>query len=321
MKTKKILTFLVLFITFISCVQKTNNNKTKVSEDLINNEGVHLEGDRIRIPITIIEDWPFIDGEINGVKGRWMFDTGNGKDISLHTRKLQGVDSKVIGSGFVGSGQTFEVLEYPLIDEMKIGDILYDSVKGVQGNDYVFLEPITSTVLGQIGFDFFKGYDIKIDYLRSELTFYKQKQDIENWKDIKNHKNYITSLPYFTRRLENHPMIKVQHQGIEFLVTFDTGGGKGSIIMEDSHFEKFKKSGDIEDFYDEPSPLYSWYNIKIDERLTVDLYGMHKEDYSPAHEPLEITEKNTFTLDHSFLSQYITVWDTKNKVIHVLEKK
>jgi hypothetical protein len=47
---------------------------------------------------------------------------------------------------------------------------------------------------------------------------------------------------------------------------------------------------------------------------------MDKEDSDPAHKPMQITEK-TLTFAHSFLSQYITIWDTRNKVIHVLEKK
>jgi len=67
-------------------------------------------------------------------------------------------------------------------------------------------------------------------------------------------------------------------------------------------------------------PIYNWHTIKIDELLTVDLYGIDREYDSPAHKPLQITEKNTLTLAYSFFSQYITIWDTKNKVIHVLEK-
>lgn len=285
------------------------------------NKRIYLEGDVVKIPVDLINDWPFIDGEINGVKGRWMFDTGNSKAFSLHSKKVVGVESKVVGSGFVASGQKYEVLEYPLIDQVKVGANEYKALKNIKGNNFDFLEQISTTVIGQIGFAYFEGYDMKIDYLRNELTFYKQKENIENWNDIKKHKNYITSLPYFTRKLDNHPMIKIKHKGTDLLVTFDTAGGKGSFTIEDSYFEKLKKEGDIENFYDDPGSMYNWSNIKIDERLTVNLYGIEKEDYSPAHKPLEITEKNTFTLDHSFLSNYITIWDTKNKVIHVLEKK
>ena len=94
-----------------------------------------------------------------------------------------------------------------------------------------------------------------------------------------------------------------------------------TFTVDNSNFEKLKNEGAIEDFYDEPGTLNNWYNIKIDERLTVNLYGLEKEVDSASHEVLQITEKNTITLAHSFLSQYITIWDTKNKVIHVLEKK
>ena len=307
LKIKKLFFLIVVVIHFRGYAQESKR--------------IYLEGDEIKIDVAIINDWPFIDGEINGVRGRWMFDTGNSKAFSLHSKKVTGIEYKVIGSGFVASGQKYEVLEYPQINQLKVGSNIYSVVKNVKGNNFDFLEPISATVIGQIGFDYFKGYDMKIDYLRNELTFYKQKNNSNNWNNIKNHKNYITSLPYFTRKLDNHPMIKIKHKGIDFLATFDTAGGKGSFTIEDSHFEKLKKAGDLENFYDEASTQYNWYNIKIDERLTVNLYGMDKEDSSPAHKPLEITEKNTFTLDHSFLSQYITIWDTKNKIIHVLEKK
>lgn len=307
MKLLKFLFF--LFVTTSSNIYSQENKR------------IYLEGDVVKIPVDLINDWPFIDGEINGVKGRWMFDTGNSKAFTPHSKKVVGVESKIVGSGFVASGQKYEVLEYPLIDQVKVGTNEYKALKNIKGNNFDFLERISPTVIGQIGFDYFKGYDMKIDYLRNELTFYKQKENSENWADIKKHKNYITSLPYFTRKLDNHPMIKIKHKGTDLLITFDTAGGKGSFNIEDSYFEKLKKEGDIENFYDEPGSLYNWYNIKIDEALTVNLYGMEREDFSPAHKPLEITEKNTFTLDHSFLSQYITIWDTKNKVIHVLEKK
>jgi len=302
------------FLYFILAMASFNLNAQEIKS--------YLEGDVVKIPVDLINDWPFINGEINGVQGRWMFDTGNSKAFSVHSKKVHDVESKIIGSGFVASGQKYEVLEYPLINQVKVGVNVYNNLKNIKGNNFDFLEQISTTVIGQIGFDYFKGYDMKIDYLRNELTFYKQKENSENWNDIRKHPNYITSLPYFTRKLDNHPMLKIRHKGTELLLTFDTGGGKGSFNIEETYFEKLKNNGDIENFYEnEESTLYNWYNVKIDSRLTVNLYGIDREDSSPAHKPLGITEKNTLTLDHSFLSQYITIWDTKNKVIHVLEKK
>ena len=308
--------FLFLVVFAISLTSLAQNNIKSVST-----ENPYLKGDTIKIPLVLIRDWPFIEGEINGVKGLWMFDTGKSDAISLHSKKVQGVTSAPAGSGFVASGQKFNVIEYSEINQIKIGETEYKALKKIKGNNYDFLEEITPMVIGQIGFKFFEGYDMKMDYLRSELTFYKQKENSENWKDIRKSKKYITSIPYFTRRLDNHPMIKLRHKGIDLLATVDSGGGKGSFTIEDSNFERLKNEGDMESFYDEPSPFFNWYNLKINEELTLNLYGMEKEDSSPAHKPLQITEKNTFTLDHSFLSQYITIWDTKNKIIHVLEKR
>ncbi|RZJ73044.1 hypothetical protein [Flavobacterium sp.] len=301
--------FVAIFAFSVSFAQETKPIKT----------ATYLEGDVVKIPLTIVHDWPFIDGEINGVKGKWMFDTGNDQAFSLHSKKVTGVASEKAGTGFVASGQTFEVLNYPLVEQLKVGKNVYRSVKKVRGNNYDFLEAITADVIGQIGFGFFDGYDFKIDYLRKELTCYKQKDGVENWTALKKDKRYITSLPYFTRRLDNHPMLKVQHQGIDFLVTFDTGGGKGSFTIEDANFEKLK--GDFEAFVEDSDTLYKWRNIKIDERLTVNLFGMDREFSNPSHKPLQITEKNVIDFDHSFFMQYIAIWDTKNKVIHVLENK
>lgn len=282
---------------------------------------IHLEGDIVKVPFITIGEWPFIDGEINGIKGRWMFDTGNARSISLHSKKVVGAIADTIGSGFVGSGQSFKTLEYPLIDEIKVGGLVFESVPHIDANDMNYLEPITTNVIGQVGFDFFKGYDMKMDYLRGELTFYKQKKE-ESWKGVKNTKNYITTLKYFTRKLYNIPMIKINHKGIEFLASFDTGGGKGQFELGESNFKKLKKDGDIEDFYDEPSPLYNFYNIKLNEDLkNLNLYGLYKQELNPAREPLGITEENYLALDYYFFSRYITVWDTKNKEIHIFENK
>ena len=66
---------------------------------------VHLDGEKVVIPFTLINDWIFIDGEINGTKGRWMFDTGAAKSGSMNSLKVDQDDGKVIRTGFVGSGQ------------------------------------------------------------------------------------------------------------------------------------------------------------------------------------------------------------------------
>lgn len=284
------------------------------------NQQIKLEGDTIKISFITIGDWIFIDGEINNTKGRWMFDTGKEKAISLNADKLKNLNPNEIGTGFVGSGQTFKTFQYQLINTLKIDDFQYDSIPNLTGDNLDFLYPITSEVIGMIGFGFFKGYDLKIDYLRNELTFYRQ-QDSKQWDKIKKNKEYITTLNYFTKKQENVPMINIDYKGTTFLATFDTGGGKGTFTIEESTFKKLNADQDISYSYNASIPLFTWHNLKINKKLKFDLFGLLKMDESPAFKPLGITEKNVISLDYSFLSKHITIWDTKNKQIHVFENK
>ncbi len=65
---------------------------------------VHLRGDRVVVPFVLIDDWIFLDGEMNDTKGMWMFDTGAREAISVHAGKVGQDNGEVVGSGFVGSG-------------------------------------------------------------------------------------------------------------------------------------------------------------------------------------------------------------------------
>lgn len=104
MKILNFLFFIALTTCYGSYAQETNSTKTIIKNN------TYLKGDVVKIPLAIILDWPFIDGAINGAKGRCMFDTGNGGSIRLHSKKVLEIESKTIGKGFVSSGQKYEVL-------------------------------------------------------------------------------------------------------------------------------------------------------------------------------------------------------------------
>lgn len=89
---KKIIKFLSLVVVFIS-ISNYAQNTSKTSKT------IYLTGDVVKFQISLIEDWPFIDGEINGVRGKWMFDTGNNEPFSLHSKKVVGVKSEKVGLG------------------------------------------------------------------------------------------------------------------------------------------------------------------------------------------------------------------------------
>lgn len=280
---------------------------------------VYLVGDEVTMPFALIDDWIFIHGEINGTKGRWMFDTGSEQAVALNVKHVNQDNGVVIGTGFVGSGQSFDVLNYPVVDRIGIGDLLFVGVSSVTGNEMGFMEPITTDILGLVGFAFFDGYDLKIDYLRRQLSFYRQTEG-SHWQHLEEDERFVESIEYFTRNLENLPMFKFQASGVEFLGVLDTGGGRGSFEMVDGDFERLRSNGTIRDFYEGPSPLYVFDGLEVSERLSLDLFGLYRFDDPPGFkEPLGIVEENHMHFAYSFLSQFVSFWDTKNKVIYLLK--
>jgi hypothetical protein len=280
---------------------------------------ISLVGDEVTIPFSLIDDWIFINGELNGTKGRWMFDTGSQQAIALNVKHVNQDNGVVVGSGFVGSGQSFDVLNYPVVDRIGVGDLFFVGVSSVTGNEMSFMEPITADILGLVGFAFFDGYDLKIDYLRRQLSFYRQTEGSQ-WQHLEQDEQFVESIEYFTRNLENLPMFEFQASGVDFLGVLDTGGGRGSFRMVDGDFERLRSNGIIGDFYEGPSPLYVFDGLEVSERLSLDLFGLYRFDDPPGFEdPLGIVEENHMHFAYSFLSQFVSFWDTKNEVIYLLK--
>lgn len=66
-----------------------------------------LHGDSITFPLTLVNAFPFVSVEVNGVKGKFMFDTGLYGDIELNDNAISLPGKKAVGKGQVGSGQSF----------------------------------------------------------------------------------------------------------------------------------------------------------------------------------------------------------------------
>ncbi|MGI4832727.1 MAG: hypothetical protein ACRYFK_04620 [Janthinobacterium lividum] len=134
-----------------------------------------LHGDVQIFPLRLIDAFPFIEGEVNGQKGKFMFDTGNAGTISLNNHLLKLPAGQVKGQGFVASGQRFTSMLHDTIASVKLGSGLsYRKLLNVKSNSFDFLESITPDCIGQIGFSYAQGYVLKLDYAQRRLTCYQQ---------------------------------------------------------------------------------------------------------------------------------------------------
>jgi hypothetical protein len=284
-----------------------------------------LTGDSISFPITIVNTFPFITGEVNGIKGKLMFDTGNQNALDINNNIVPLASQTEKGNGQVGSGQKFtKYTNYNIEDVKLVNGLRFQNLKEIPSGNYDFLQKnITPDCTGYIGYDFFKGYLFKLDYTKRKITFYRNTPNRKSTKDFLNGEDVLAVLNFETRRLPNHPMIKVKVDDVEMLASFDTGGSNGGLEISGKDAQKLMKRKKLlpygKDGYDDE--LVSLYEVELAPKLSTDLIGIYKEsadDNSHVRKALEISEQNFLTLAYRFLAQYKTVWDYDNKKIYVL---
>lgn len=282
--------------------------------------------DIVVFPITLINAFPFISGEVNGVKGKFMFDTGNQNALDINDNLVQLTQKKEKGSGQVGSGQKFKANINDTIAEVKLADgSVYKNLVNIKSGNYDFLQnAITPDCIGYIGHNFFKGYLVKLDYLRRKIILYKNTDQRKSSKDFLEGEKVLAIINFEIRRLPNHPLVRVKIGGIEMIAAFDTGQ-YGTFQLEDK-VEKLltAKSLIIPSGKDaENDKTYTINDMVLDGKFKVSLKGVYsetREDNEHVREALQITEDNIIDIGYRFLDQYKTIWDYEAKKIYILEK-
>ncbi|GAB3777294.1 hypothetical protein GCM10028818_24210 [Spirosoma horti] len=288
--------------------------------------GPELQGDSIIFPLTLVDAFPFVSVEVNGIKGKFMFDTGNKCYIEINDNVVNLPGKRAVSKGQVGSGQSFISNINDTIAEVKFKNgLTYRNLLNITSANLDFLQDhITPDCIGYIGHDFFKGYLFKLDYVKRKLTFYKVTEDRKRSKDFLKGEKVLAVLNFETRRLSNHPMVRVKIGGVDLLGSFDTGQ-YGLIQLEDQAAKVLKKKKLLVDAgkngYDDSTVDVN--NIVINGSLKLSLKGIAPyslEQTAPFRKGMQITEANYICFGYRFFDQYKTVWDYDVKKMYVLEK-
>jgi len=107
---------LLWLLTFTSV--STSHCQAPITADTATSNGPRLYGERVTLALAIVKGYPFLEGSINGKAGKLLLDTGDWRafDINNHTVIQAGGIS--VGRGAFGSGQTFDVMRYPVVNEL-----------------------------------------------------------------------------------------------------------------------------------------------------------------------------------------------------------
>jgi len=319
-------TFLLIILAVVTGIMTSHaqplTNKNSTPED----RAIRLNGDTVSLRFTVYKYFPFLDATINGVKGKLLFDTGAGKAFEFDDRLVPVENGKVTGGGFVGSGQKFEVSQYDTIRYLSLdnGRLSFVNAGPIGGHDFSYMNTITSDILGLVGYDFFKGYLFKLDYSTGMITFYKHTTERLQNKDFLKNEKVIAILDFETRKLPNHPVIRMISQKDTLAITFDTGQ-LGSLALTDELKKKWTNKGSIisqgvDEDGDELVEVRSFELPGLVDPVTFKTFLNSAELDSPVNKAIGISEPNTLTFGYSFLTQYKTVWDYENRKIYLLEQ-
>ena len=284
-----------------------------------------LHGDTIVFPITLINAYPLISAEVNGIKGKFMFDTGSRPAISINHNLVNLPNRKEKRKGVAGSGQSYMINLNDTLSSLKFyNGLSYQNLLDIESTDNGWLEnKITPDFIGFIGYNFFEGYIFKLDYLKKKITFYKNHESRKLSKDFLIGEKLLATINFEIRSLPNHPLVKIKVGSVDLLASFDTGQ-YGLLQLEDKAkkilIEKsLLKSIGVDAHDDE---LININDIEIGGFKT-SLKGIYPFTYEQTlafRKAIQITEPNYMSIGYRFLDQYKTVWDYEGKKIYILEK-
>ncbi|WP_055725749.1 hypothetical protein [Flavobacterium sp. KJJ] len=285
-----------------------------------------LQGDSIAFPLTLVDAFPFVSVKVNGVKGKFMFDTGNKNYIEINDNMVNLPRKRAVKKGQVGSGQSFITNVNDTIAEVEFKNgLTFHNLLNINSANLDFLQNnITPDCIGYIGHDFYKGYLFKLDYVQRKLTFYKATEERKLSKDFLKGEKLLAVLNFETRRLPNHPMVHVKIGGVDFLGSFDTGQ-YGLIQLEDHAAKDLKNKKLLIDAgkNGHNDEAVNVNDIVINGTLKLSVKGIAPytlEQTAPFRKGMQITEPNYICFGYRFFEQYKTVWDYEQKKIYVLEK-
>ena len=313
----RVATLVVLFATG-SCVEMKAS-----ASDACGAKPFSFTEDRIVLPITVVNDFIFVPAEIDGTRGKMMFDTGTVDALVLNDHLLRELGpAREQGHGQFGSGQSYVKRIRECVHGVSVGGSAAADIPDLRSNDLGFIEKdITPDFLGFIGFQAYPGYDFEIDYVRRRLVLQRSVKGRRS--RLLDGERVLATLPFTTRRRPNDPLISMSFGGRPIIGEFDTGQAGGVEMSEERLSEMVRSRAliPLPEPDDDGKILYRVKGLTLKGGFHVDLPAM--DVFAPmsiADKGIGVTEPAAIYLGYQFLAQFKTVWDWQNHTIFLLER-
>ncbi|MGJ8684611.1 MAG: aspartyl protease family protein [Nonlabens sp.] len=201
-------------------------------DNIFNEGGVLQESYNEQIPFNYSYNLALVNVEINGKEYTFLIDTGAPTVISQEIFDDLNIKAKKSISVGDSQGQS-NMQKVAVVPEMKLGDLIYQDTGAVVANLRDIFEFDCMEIDGILGANQMAKSFWKFDYQNKEVTI---TDDLSNYK-VDAYPNKFS----FYYNSQRTPKFKLQVNGIETTMTFDTGfAGNMDIKKSISKFEKSK---------------------------------------------------------------------------------
>ncbi len=274
---------------------------------------MRLGGDVVTMPITMVREFPFVEGEIAGVRGKFMLDTGMRDAIVVNDHRVPIAGGTTIGTGHFGSVQSYEVRLHSKVREVSVAGRRYPVVTQVRSQDARMLEKITPDFLGWVGYDFFSRYALKLDYRHLRATFYN-----DGGERFLAGETVVAVLPFETRKLPNIPVMRARIGRMNVIATLDTGM-YGSLSISPEMRRRLLGEGHLKPT--RRPDVFDLTHILVGDKVKITARSIEVEEgRSASATAVGVVEDTELELGFVFLRQYKTVWDYQRKRLYLLAR-
>lgn len=269
----------------------------------------------ISLPFHLIDGFILIDGEVNGKKGKFLFDTGNPEGLLLNNNFLDLKKENHLGNGETGSGQQLIIYQSDISKVEIINQITWNNLNNVKHADFGFIEEhMTKDFIGFLGYEFIKNFEFVIDYDAQVIDLY-QLDDIGNPSQETYYKEDVIQLLKFRTLSEKQiPVLEFNLADEKITAFFDTGS-QGGIHLVSEFKDKLLQNNNLKLFNN------SWYGQQDTSTYVLDglTYNDNKLEKT-RNLSISNSDKNEIEMGYQFLKNYKTVWNYKTNTIILLKR-
>lgn len=301
-------------------VSRTVSASAQVMEpDFAFNEFL-IENSHFTLPFHLVDGLPLIDGQVNDIPGKFLFDTGTHFPFFLNNHRLPLARDTFLVRGPTASGQELVIYRQDSpIESITLADqITFEEVRSLPHANWSFVEQeLVEGFLGTAGYGFNRNYLFIINYDTQIIDFYALTQDEATLDSYLNPERIVAVLNFEPTGAEgNIPAVEFTIGNEQILGIFDTGD-HGTLKLAETLKTRLEQEGYLvtapQDFLYGTYEPYEGANLKGLHYGSQPLTEMHNLR-------LEVGDENQIVLGYQFLKNYVTAWNYNDRTITLLKR-